>query len=129
MASTTNTKKFVEIQDIRENIIVLKNGSLRVVIEVSSINFDLKSSDEQVAIIQGFKNFLNSLDFPLQIVVHSRKLNINDYLSRTSQTVEGINNELLRIQGVEYVKFVRGVVELANVMSKKFYVVVPFYVL
>lgn len=127
--SGSNTKQFVEIHDIKENVIILKNGSLRVVIEVNSINFDLKSSDEQVAIVQGFKNFLNSLDFPLQMVIHSRKLNISGYLSRTSQAVEGINNELLRIQGVEYVKFVRGLVELANVMSKKFYVVVPFYVL
>lgn len=129
MASGYNTKQFVDIHDIRDNIIILKNGSLRVVLEVNSVNFDLKSADEQIAVIEGFKNFLNSLDFPLQIVIHSRKLDINDYLARTSQIVEGINNELLRIQGVEYIKFVRGLVELANVMSKKFYVVVPFYIL
>jgi hypothetical protein len=128
-ATGLNTTEFVEIHDVKEDVIILKNGSLRMVVEVGSINFDLKSSDEQVAIIDGFKNFLNSLDFPLQIVVHSRKLNIEGYLARTSQTVETIGNELLRIQGVEYVKFVRGLVELSNVMSKKFYVVVPFYIL
>ncbi|MDO8495555.1 MAG: hypothetical protein Q7S32_03490 [bacterium] len=124
-----NTKQFVDIHDIKEDVIILKNGSLRMIVEVGSINFDLKSSDEQIAIVDGFKNFLNSLDFPLQIVIHSRKLNIEDYLSRTSQTVENIGNELLRIQGVEYVKFVRGLVELSNVMSKRFYVVIPFYIL
>lgn len=130
MATTgLNTKNFVEIHDIRENVIILKNGSLRLVIEVSSLNFDLKSNDEQIAIIQGFRNFLNSLDFPLQIVVHSRKLDIHGYLARTSQLVEEVSNELLRIQGVEYLKFVRGLVELTNVMSKRFYTVVPFYAL
>lgn len=129
MASGNNTKQFIEIHDIKDNVIILKNGSLRVIMEVGSINFDLKSSDEQIAIIQGFKNFLNSLDFPLQIVIHSRQLDINDYLARTSRAVEGIDNELLRIQGMEYIKFVRGLVELANVMSKRFYVTVPFYAL
>lgn len=129
MASSNNTKQFIEIHNIKDNVIILKNGSLRVIIEVGSINFDLKSSDEQIAIIQGFKNFLNSLDFPLQIVIHSRQLDINDYLARTSRAVEGIDNELLRIQGMEYIKFVRGLVELANVMSKRFYVTVPFYAL
>lgn len=129
MASNINTKQFVDIHDIKENVVILKNGSLRVVIEVNSINFDLKANDEQIAIIGGFRNFLNSLDFPLQIVIHSRKLDIKDYLARTAALVEKIDNELLRIQGIEYVKFVGGLVELANVMSKKFYVVVPFYVL
>lgn len=129
MASNINTKQFVDIHEIRDNVIILKNGSLRMLIEVNSINFDLKSNDEQVAIIQGFRNFLNSLDFPLQIVIHSRKLDIKNYLARTSALVDKIDNELLRIQGMEYVKFVGGLVELANVMSKKFYVVVPFFVL
>ncbi len=124
-----NTKQFVDIHDIRENVVILKNSSLRMVMEVNSINFDLKANDEQIAIIGGFRNFLNSLDFPLQIVIHSRKLDIKDYLARTSALVDKIDNELLRIQGIEYVKFVGGLVELANVMSKKFYVVVPFYVL
>lgn len=124
-----NTKQFVDILDVRDNIIVLKNGSLRLVIEVGSVNFDLKSPDEQAAIIEGFKNFLNSLDFPLQIVILSRKLNIADYLIRVGQAVETVNNELLRIQGVEYIRFVQGLVELANAMTKKFYVVIPLYVL
>lgn len=124
-----NTRQFVDIHEIRDNVIILKNGSLRLLMEVNSINFDLKSNDEQVAIIQGFRSFLNSLDFPLQIVIHSRKLDIKDYLARTSMLVDKIDNELLRIQGIEYVKFVGGLVELANVMSKKFYVIVPFYVL
>lgn len=124
-----NTKQFVDIHDIKENVIILKNGSLRVVLEVNSINFDLKAPDEQTAILQGFQDFLNSLDFPLQIVIQSRQLNIAGYLARTQKTVEGIDNELLRIQGLEYIKFVGSLVELANAMSKKFYIVVPLYVL
>lgn len=129
MPSNLNTKQFVDIHDIKDGIVVLKNGSLRLVLEISSINFDLKSADEQTAIISGFKDFLNALDFPLQIVVQSRKLDIKNYLEKTQETVNKIDNELLRIQGVEYLRFVRGLTELANIMSKKFYIIVPFYVL
>lgn len=127
-ANNLNAKQFVDIHDIRDDVVVLKNGSLRLLIEVGSVNFDLKSSDEQMAIINGFKNFINSLDFPLQIVVHSRNLDIAGYLARTQETVQKIENELLRIQGVEYIKFVGGLIELANVMSKRFYIAVPFYI-
>ena len=122
-----NTKQFVDIFDIKDNVVILKNGSLRLVLEASSVNFDLKSNDEQIAIVRAFQNFLNSLDFPLQIVLHSRKLNIQNYLQQTQQIVEKVDNELLRIQGIEYIRFLKGLTELANIMSKKFYVVVPFY--
>lgn len=123
-----NTKQFVEVQDIKDGILILKNASLRMLIEVNSVNFDLKSADEQTAIIQGFQNFINSLDFPLQIVIHSRRLDIKGYLTKTEAIINQIDNELLRIQGVEYLRFVRSLTELANIMSKKFYLVVPFYI-
>jgi len=123
----SNTKQFVDIFDIKDNVVILKNGSLRLVLEASSVNFDLKSNDEQIAIVRAFQNFLNSLDFPLQIVLHSRKLNIQNYLQQTQQIVEKVDNELLKIQGVEYIRFVKGLTELANIMSKKFYIVLPFY--
>ena len=122
-----NTKQFVDIHDIRDGVIVLKNSSLRMILEVNSINFDLKSTDEQTAIISGFQNFINSLDFPLQIVIQSRRLDIKNYLTKTEAIVSKIDNELLRIQGVEYLRFVRSLTDLANIMSKKFYLVVPFY--
>lgn len=124
---TTTTKDFVDIEEIKDEIIVLKNGSLRAVIEVGSINFELKSQDEQIAIIQAFQSFLNSLDFSLQIVVNSRKMDIRPYIESLNKKIETINHELLRIQAIEYSRFVSGLTELANIMSKKFYIVVPFY--
>lgn len=124
-----NTRDFVQIADIRETVLILKNGSLRSIIEVNSMNFELKSADEQVAIVRAFQNFLNAADFPLQIVVSSRKLDINPYLKSLDEIIEKQENELLRIQAVEYTRFVRGLTELANIMAKKFYIVVPFYVI
>lgn len=124
---TFTTKDFVDIEEIRDEVVVLKNGSLRAVIEVGSINFELKSQDEQIAIIQAFQSFLNSLDFSLQITVNSRKLDIRPYIESLNKKIETINHELLRIQAIEYSRFVSGLTELANIMSKKFYIVVPFY--
>ncbi len=123
----SNTKQFVDVFDIKDNVVILKNGSLRLILEVSSMNFDLKSNDEQIAIVKAFQNFLNSLDFPLQIVAHSRQLDIKNYLAQTQKIVDELDNELLKIQGIEYIRFIKGLTELANIMSKKFYVVVPFY--
>lgn len=121
------TKDFVELADIRDSVLILKNGSLRSVIEINSMNFELKSSDEQIAIVQAFQNFLNATDFPIQILVSSRRLDINPYLKSLDSLIDEQKNELLRIQAVEYSRFVRGLTELANIMAKKFYVVVPFY--
>lgn len=122
-----STRDFVEIADIRETVLILKNGSLRSIVEVNSTNFELKSADEQIAIVRAFQNFLNAVDFPLQIAVSSRKLDINPYLKSLDEIIEKQENELLRIQAVEYTRFIRGLTELANIMSKKFYIVVPFY--
>ena len=129
MAQTTNknTRQFVDVREIRDDIVILKSGSLRALIEVGSINFELKSQDEQSAIIQAFQNFINSVDFPIQIVVQSRKLDIRPYISSLDQQIETIDHELLKIQAIEYRRFVSGLTELANIMSKKFYIVVPFY--
>ena len=123
-----NTKQFVDIHDIKDGVVILKNGSLRLILKVNSVNFDLKSSDEQIAIVKAFQNFLNSLDFPLQIVVHSRQLDIKNYLAKTQELVDQLDNELLKIQGIEYLRFIRGLTELANIMSKSFYIIVPLYI-
>lgn len=123
-----STKQLVEVADIRENVVFLKNGSLRAVIEVSATNFELKSEAEQTAILQNFQNFLNSIDFPLQMVITSRKLDINEYLKLVDAATNELSNELLKIQAGEYSKFVKELAELANIMTKKFYIVVPFYV-
>lgn len=119
-------QSFLDIETIREDTIVLREGGLRVVLMCSSLNFALKSSDEQDAIIFAYQNFLNSLDFPLQFVVHSRRLNIAPYLETLKARHKEETNELLKIQIAEYVEFIRTFTEMTNIMSKTFYVVVPY---
>ncbi len=124
-----STKNLVDISLIRDGIVLLKNGSLRCVIEVSAMNFELRSRDEQTAIIQNFQNFLNSIDFPIQISILSRNLSLDDYLVTLNSAIDGLDNELLKIQASEYSKFVSELADLSNIMTKKFYVIVPFYAL
>ncbi len=127
MPKNSSTEQFVEIADIRDNVVILKNGSLRAIIEVAAINFELRSEEEQIAILQNFQRFINSVDFPIQIASISRKLNIDDYLKVIAQSVEATDNELIKIQGLEYSNFIKELSELANIMQKKFFVIVPFY--
>lgn len=120
-----STQQFLDIAEIREDVVVLKDGTLRAVLLVSSINFSLKSEDEQNAIIQGYISFLNSLETPVQIVIQSRKLNIDDYLERLKAQEKEQTNELLRNQIADYRQFITELVELGEIMQKKFLVVVP----
>lgn len=120
------SQKFVDIQEIRDDVVILKNGGLRAVCIASSINFELKSSDEQKALIGNFQGFLNSLDFPIQIVVSSRKINIEPYLNDLRELAKTQENELLQAQIIEYTEFIEKFVELSSVMSKTFYLVIPF---
>ncbi len=124
--SGTSTLKYVDIKTIKDGVVVLNDGSLRAVLLVSSINFDLKSSDEQTAIIGAYQNFLNSLDFSVQIVVSSRRLNILPYIDMLKEHEKEQRSELLRIQIAEYREFIKNLTEITNIMSKYFYVVVPF---
>lgn len=123
-----STKRLVDIAAVRDDIVLLKDGSLRSVIKVSAINFDLRSDEEQIAIIQNFQRFLNSIDFPVQIVINSRRYDIEEYLKFIDTETESLTNDLLRIQAAEYSKFIKDLSTLSNIMSKKFYVAVPFYV-
>jgi type IV secretory pathway VirB4 component len=125
--SGQSTKDFVQIADIRDTVVILKDGSLRSIVETGSMNFELKSADEQIAIIQRFQNLLNSIDFSIQILVSSRKLDINPYLKSLEELTANLKNELLKIQAAEYTRFIKGLAELANIMAKKFYIVVSFY--
>lgn len=120
------TQEFLEIEQIREGVIVLKNKALRGVIMVSSLNFALKSEEEQNAIIYQFQNFLNSLDFSLEIVIQSRKLNITGYLDMLKELEEKQKNELLKAQTAEYRKFINNLIAGGQILTKIFYVVVPF---
>ena len=121
-----STQKYINVAEIKENTLILKDGSLRAVIAVSSTNFALKSEDEQNALVAAYQGLLNSLDFPIQILIHSRVLDIEGYLGKLKGLAAGQTNELLRIQMTEYIEYVGRLVEFANIMSKNFYVVVPF---
>lgn len=123
-----STQQLVSVREVRDSVLLLKDGSMRAIVEVSAINFELRSEDEQIAIIQNFQKFINSIDFPLQICIQSRRLYIDNYLKLASEASGQLDNELLRIQANEYIKFIKELSSLTNIMSKKFYIVVPFYV-
>ncbi|MFZ2970917.1 MAG: hypothetical protein WA063_07265 [Minisyncoccia bacterium] len=121
-----STQKYLEIAEIKDSVVVMKSGSLRSVLMVSSINFALKSIDEQDAIIYHYQSFLNSLDFSIQIVINSRKLNIENYLDVLRETEKRQTNELMRMQTASYIEYIQGLVKMANIVSKTFYIVIPF---
>jgi len=124
-----STQDFLEIDQIREGVIILKNKALRGVMMVSSINFALKSDEEQRAIIAQFQDFLNSLDFSVQIIIQSRKLNITGYLDKLKELENKQPNDLLRVQVQGYRQFISELVSAGTIMAKTFFVVIPFTIL
>ena len=127
--NASEVQKFIEISEIKNGMAIMKDNSLRAVCACSSINFDLLSSTEQEAVITRFQEFLNSLDFPLQIVIASRHFQIENYLDQIRELEKKQTNELLKIQTGEYINFVQSFVEFANIMNKSFYAIVPFSVI
>ncbi len=121
-----STQDFLELKEIREGVLILKNKGLKIILLVSSLNFVLKSEEEQNAIIYGFQNFLNSLDFSCQIVCQSRKLNITGYLETLGEKEKKEENELIKLQIKEYKNFINEIVKEGSIMQKNFFVVVPF---
>jgi len=121
-----STQQLLEIEQIREGVVVLKNKALRGVIMVSSLNFALKSEDEQNAIIYQFQSFLNSLDFSLETVVQSRRLNITGYLEGLKELEVKQENELLKTQTTQYREFIKDLIAGGSIMAKNFFVIVPF---
>ena len=126
MAQTKATQAFVPVKEVRNGVIILKEGGYRGVLMCSSINFALKSEDEQRAVVGGFQNFLNTLDFTVEIVVHSRKMDIRPYLALLNERMEAQSNELMRIQLREYIQFIRGFMDSTSIMTKLFYIIVPY---
>lgn len=120
------TQQFVPVKEIRNGTIILKDGGYRGVLICSSVNFGLKSADEQHAITLGFQNFLNTLDFSIQIVINSRRMDLRPYLALLEEKAPEQKTELMRIQLHEYVEFVRSFTDRANIMTKSFYIVVPY---
>ncbi|MDE1875013.1 MAG: hypothetical protein KGH68_03040 [Patescibacteria group bacterium] len=120
------TQDFVPIKEIRQGVIVLKDGSLRAIVMASSLNFALKSADEQQSIILQFQNFLNSLDFSVQIFIQSRRLDIRPYIALLENRLKEQTSDLLKVQTREYMEFIKNFTENSNIMTKTFFVVVPY---
>jgi hypothetical protein len=125
-APTGATQQFVPVKEIRNGIVILKDGGYRGVLLCSSVNFGLKSADEQHAITLGFQNFLNTIDFSIQIVVNSRRMDLRPYLAILGEKNSEQKSGLMRIQLREYIEFVRSFADQANIMTKSFYIVVPY---
>lgn len=121
-----STQEFVPVKEVRDGIVVMKDNGLRAILLASSINFALKSEDEQTAFIVQFQNFLNSLDFSCQIFVQSRQLDIRPYIATLEEAYKGQLDDLMRIQIREYIEFIKSFTEAANIMTKNFFVVVPY---
>lgn len=121
-----STQRYLKIAEIRDNTVVLKNGGIRAVLKVSSINFNLKSDDEQNAIIYSYQNFINSIEFPIQILIKSKKLDIDNYIDQLNELGEKQTNTLLQRQTYEYMDYVQRLVEYADIMEKEFYVIIPY---
>lgn len=126
MPDAKPAQSFVPVKEVRNGIIILKEGGYRGVLMCSSVNFALKSEDEQKAIIGGFQTFLNTLDFSVQIVVHSRRMDIRPYLAQLDERTEVQQTELMRIQVREYIQFIKNFIEGSDIMTKLFYIVVPY---
>ncbi len=127
MAPTTNaTQEFIPIKEVRDGIVILKDGGMRSVLLCSSLNFSLKSEDEKQAILFQFQDFLNSLDFSIEIVVQSRKLDIRPYIALLEKQEKNQTNNLMKIQVREYIEFIKNFTENTNIMTKNFFIVVPY---
>lgn len=125
-SGNNSTQNFLRIAEIKNDTVILKNGASRAVLQTNSINFNLKSEDEQMAIIQAYQSFLNTLDFPVQIVVQSKKLDLDNYLNDLTKTAETQENPLLQKQTYDYIDYIKRLLEYADIMSKAFYVVIPY---
>ena len=120
------SQNFIPIEEVRDGVIILKGGGLRSIIMVSSINYDLKSEDEQNALTSSFQRLLNSVEFPIQFFVQSRRLDIRPYLATLEKRLKEIPEELLQVQTREYIQFIRWFTDQTNIMRKSFFVVVPY---
>jgi len=123
---TQASQQFVAIEKIEDGVVYLKRGGIRRVVMVNGVNFDLKSEEEQNLILNGFQNFLNTLDFSTQFFIHSRKVNIDQYLAKMGERKEQEESELLKIQIDEYIQFIKTFVEQNDIIAKTFFVVVPY---
>jgi type IV secretory pathway VirB4 component len=126
MINARPTQDFVPIKEVRDGYLILKDGSMRAIVMTSSLNFALKSAEEQTSILYQFQSFLNSLDFTIQIFVESRKLDIRPYLALLEEQYKEQLSDLMKIQIQEYIEFVKNFTENTNIMTKSFFIVIPY---
>jgi hypothetical protein len=124
--STSATQEFVPIKEVRDGVILLKDEGMRAVLLCSSMNFSLKSADEKQAVLLQFQDFLNSLDFSVEILIQSRKLDIRPYIALLEDRETKQANNLMKIQVREYIEFIKNFTESANIMTKHFFIIVPY---
>lgn len=124
--ASASTQQYLDIAEIKDNTVVMKDGTLRAVLLVSSINFALKSEDEQNAVISSYVRFLNNLNFSMQIVIQSRELDIDNYLEYLKDKEKEQTNKLLKLQTADYIQYIKELTSLGRIMSKRFLVTVPY---
>jgi type IV secretory pathway VirB4 component len=115
------------IAELRDNFVIMNDGSMRAVITCQSINFDLMSEHEREGVEYSYQNFLNSLYFPLQILIRSQKVDIGPYLDKLAKLRSDQDNMLLGVLMDDYIDFIASIAQETNIMDKGFYVVVPYY--
>jgi hypothetical protein len=125
-AKGQSTQSFIPIKEVRDGIVILKDGSMRAILMASATNFALKSADEQKSIIYQFQNFLNSINFDIQIFVQSRRLDIRPYVTLLEQREREQTNDLMRVQTREYINFIKNFTEQSNIMTKRFFITIPY---
>ena len=125
-AKDTSTQRYLPFSEIRDNCIIMKDGSSRMVLQVFSLNFNLKSVEEQDSILVSYQRFLNTLNFPIQIIVRSLKVDIESYINKLKMLATNQKNTLLQEQTYRYIDFLMNLIDLAQIMRKDFYIIIPY---
>jgi len=125
--SKSSSRRQIKIKEVKDSVLVLPNNQYRVILESSSINFELKSEEEQDVLIDSFQNFLNSLPCELQILVRVREVDIDHYLEQISQTKNQEKEKVYKDQINNYSQFIKNLVSGNKILSRRFYVVIPYH--
>lgn len=120
------TQRYLPFAEIRDNLMIMKDGSSRMVLKVHAVNFNLKSQEEQDALIYAYQRFLNSLRFPIQIIIRSLKVDIEAYVNKLKNLAIKQGNKLLQEQTYRYIDFLVNLIDMAQIMKKDFYIVIPY---
>src|SRR5947209_11071953 len=116
----------IDLKGVKDGVLLLPGNKYRVVLQVSSVNFELKSEDEQDAIIDTYESFLNSVGSPLQILIRTREIDMDKYLSELDEQLEDESEAVYRNQLTNYGEFIRSLITTNKILTRHFYVVVPY---